>query len=309
MLSEETKNKISSMIESGEVVLFMKGSRSMPQCGFSATVVQILDTLTDSYQTVNVLADPDIREGVKIYSTWPTIPQLYISGEFIGGCDIVKDMYQSGELQKKLGVSLEDVEPPTITVTPPAAEALAQAAADNGEAAPFLHLTIGKNFRAELQFGPDDANKLHSESNGVTVLTDRGTAKRAEGLIIDFVDGPNGAGFRLENPNEPKPVQAMDVKTLKAKLDAGDAFMLIDVRGEDERAIAKIEGARMLDKALLQELSKADRSMQLVFHCHHGGRSQQAAEKFRSEGFTDVHNVTGGIDAWALEVDTELTRY
>jgi monothiol glutaredoxin len=297
------------MVEADQVVLFMKGSRSMPQCGFSATVVQILDTLVDSYQTVNVLADPDVREGIKVYSNWPTIPQLYIGGEFIGGCDIVKDMYRAGDLQKKLGVSLEEVEPPVITVTPSAAGALGQAAADNGEAAPFLHLNINASFRAELQFGPDDPQKLHTESNGVTVLTDRGTAKRAEGLIIDFVEGPNGAGFRLENPNEPKPVHAMDVKTLKAKLDAGESFMLIDVRGEDERAIAKIDGARMLDEALLKELSQAERSMQLVFHCHHGGRSQQAAEKFRSQGFTDIHNVTGGIDAWALEIDTDLTRY
>ena len=309
MLTEETKAKISSAIESQHVVVFMKGSRSMPQCGFSATVVQILDTLVDSYQTVNVLADPDVREGIKVFSNWPTIPQLYIAGEFIGGCDIVKDMYRSGDLQKKLGVSLEEMDPPAITVTPSAAEALGNAATDAGGETAFLHLSINNQFRSELQFGPDDAHKLHSESNGVTVLTDRGSAKRADGLVIDFVDGPNGSGFKIENPNEPKPVQPMDVKTLKAKIDAGESLMLIDVRGDDERSIAKIDAAKPLDEALMAELGQMDRATTLVFHCHHGGRSQQAAERFRHQGFTDVHNITGGIDAWSLEIDSEVARY
>jgi monothiol glutaredoxin len=80
----------------------MKGTRSFPQCGFSATVVQILNQLVPSYETINVLTDPAIREGIKEYAQWPTIPQLYVKGEFIGGCDIVKEMYASGELQKLL---------------------------------------------------------------------------------------------------------------------------------------------------------------------------------------------------------------
>ena len=96
-MQDDTQSKISEVIKNQEVVLFMKGSRAMPQCGFSATVVQILDSLTEGYQTVDVLADPEIRNGIKTFSNWPTIPQLYIKGEFIGGCDIVKDMYASGQ--------------------------------------------------------------------------------------------------------------------------------------------------------------------------------------------------------------------
>ena len=84
------------------MLLFMKGNRQRPQCGFSAQVVQILDTLLPEYRTVDVLADPEIRDGIKEYSSWPTIPQLYVAGEFQGGCDIITEMYQSGELQQKL---------------------------------------------------------------------------------------------------------------------------------------------------------------------------------------------------------------
>ncbi len=94
--------RIEDQIKATDVVLFMKGSATFPQCGFSARVVQVLNNLGVKYQTVNVLADQEIREGIKVYSDWPTIPQLYIKGELIGGADIVTELFQSGELQKKL---------------------------------------------------------------------------------------------------------------------------------------------------------------------------------------------------------------
>jgi monothiol glutaredoxin len=97
-----TRNRIEEILKSHDVVLFMKGDRRAPQCGFSATVVQILDQLLDDYATVDVLEDPEIREGIKEYASWPTIPQLFVRGEFQGGCDIVREMYESGELEKLL---------------------------------------------------------------------------------------------------------------------------------------------------------------------------------------------------------------
>jgi len=102
-LDDQTRAQIDSIIASDRVVLFMKGNRQFPQCGFSATVVQILDSVVPEYTTVDVLSAPAIREGIKEYSTWPTIPQLYVGGEFLGGCDIVREMYSTGELQQKLG--------------------------------------------------------------------------------------------------------------------------------------------------------------------------------------------------------------
>lgn len=93
---------IDNDIKSNDVILYMKGTAQLPQCGFSAAVVQVLKTLGVAFKDVNVLADPEIRQGIKDYSNWPTIPQLYIKGEFIGGCDIVREMYQTGELQELL---------------------------------------------------------------------------------------------------------------------------------------------------------------------------------------------------------------
>jgi monothiol glutaredoxin len=104
-LNEATRQRIQSVIEADDVVVFMKGNRRMPQCGFSAQVVSILDRLRDDYKTVDVLQDPEIRQGIKDYAQWPTIPQLYVKGEFVGGCDIVTEMFQSGELAELLAKS------------------------------------------------------------------------------------------------------------------------------------------------------------------------------------------------------------
>jgi monothiol glutaredoxin len=103
-MSEDTQARVANMVRQHKVLLFMKGDRNFPQCGFSAQVVQILDSLLADYATVDVLQDQEIREGVKVYSSWPTVPQLYVDGEFQGGCDIITELYQSGELPQVLGV-------------------------------------------------------------------------------------------------------------------------------------------------------------------------------------------------------------
>lgn len=100
--SPETLQAIKQQIDESPIILFMKGNANFPQCGFSATVVKILKSLNLPFKDVDVLIDNDIRQGIKDFSQWPTIPQLYIKGEFIGGCDIVREMFQTGELQDYL---------------------------------------------------------------------------------------------------------------------------------------------------------------------------------------------------------------
>ena len=98
-MNEQTNIKIKGLIDSNEVCLFMKGTPEVPQCGFSLAVSNVLKHLSVKFNGINVLENPDIREGIKVFSDWPTIPQLYIKGEFIGGCDIVKEMFEKKELQ------------------------------------------------------------------------------------------------------------------------------------------------------------------------------------------------------------------
>ena len=101
-LNEHTRQQIDRELSGNDVVLFMKGTPVFPMCGFSAASVQILSHLGVRFKGINVLESPEIREGIKTYSDWPTIPQLYVKGEFVGGCDIMKEMYVSGELQRHL---------------------------------------------------------------------------------------------------------------------------------------------------------------------------------------------------------------
>ncbi len=105
-MTPELKTKIDELVNNNKILVFMKGSKLMPQCGFSNNVVQILNTLGVPYETVDVLADYEIRQGIKEYSNWPTIPQIYIDGEFVGGSDLAIELYQSGELQQMVEVAL-----------------------------------------------------------------------------------------------------------------------------------------------------------------------------------------------------------
>ena len=104
-MNEATRSSIQTLMKQHPVLLFMKGDRHVPQCGFSAQVVQILDAFLPDYATIDVLQDPEIREAIKAYSSWPTIPQLYVGGEFQGGCDIVTELYQNDELGPVLGLA------------------------------------------------------------------------------------------------------------------------------------------------------------------------------------------------------------
>lgn len=105
-MTPELKERIDNIVKQNKIVVFMKGSKLMPQCGFSNNVVQILNTLGVPFETVDILADNELRQGIKEYSNWPTIPQVYVNGEFLGGSDILIEMYQSGELQQMVEVAL-----------------------------------------------------------------------------------------------------------------------------------------------------------------------------------------------------------
>ncbi len=305
-LDESLRKRFDDLVRTHKVVLFMKGNRRAPACGFSAAVVGILDELVPTYETVDVLASAEVRDGIKVYSEWPTIPQLYIDGKFVGGSDIVKEMQASGELAKLLGVNVAEVSPPKITVSPVAAKAFLDAREAEGDE---LRLEIDARFQPALFFGPKQAGDLEVASNGVTLFMDKATARRADGLSIDFVEGPEGAGFRIENPNEPARVKQISAAELKAMMDKGERFELLDVRTERERAIAKLPTARLLDAEAAKWLEGLDKGTTLVFHCHHGGRSQAAAEQFLAQGFRKVINVKGGIDAWSATVDPSVPRY
>jgi monothiol glutaredoxin len=306
-MNEQTRQQIESVIASDEVVVFLKGNRAMPQCGFSGKVVQILDSLIDEYTTVDVLADPGIREGIKEFSSWPTIPQLYFKGEFVGGCDIITDLYGSGELHQMFGKPVPSRKVPTLHISDTAAARIKEYLERSPGKA--LKLSVDARFQASLGLSPPQEHDVRAEANGIAVLMDLASAERADGLSIELVESGTGTAFKIDNPNAPAEVKQLGVAEVKKMLDAGTTFAFYDVRTPEERATASIAGSTLLDAAATAELEKLPKNTPLVFHCHHGGRSQAAAEHFRSQGFTNVHNMVGGIDAWSQEIDRTVPRY
>lgn len=305
--------RIQEIIDSDNVVLFMKGTRHFPQCGFSATVTQILNQLVSQYKTVNVLTDATIREGIKAYSEWPTIPQLYVSGKFIGGCDIVRELFQSGELKGLIGPGGEkaaEAKPaaptgpaPKISVSAAAKQAIAAA---KGDESGTLRLEISPDFEHALSIDDPADEDFKVDAGGITVLIDPQSAERANGVQVDYDE--SGAGFKIDNPNEGPKVRQISPAQLKAMIEQKKPFQFFDVRTPAEQERATL-GARLLDESAAQDIDALDRGTPLVFHCHHGGRSQAAAERFLQAGFREVYNLAGGIDAWSQEIDSKIPRY
>ncbi len=197
-ISPETRTQIESILQQHRVVLFMKGTRARPQCGFSASACGVLDELLPDYHTVDVLQDMALREGIKAFGNWPTIPQLYIGGELVGGSDIIQQMYASGELQQALGVAAPDRTPPTITISDKAAEAIRAGMAENPGAA--LHLRIGADRQAAFRLAPAGPGDIVAQANGLDIHLDPGSAQRARGISIDWVESVQGAGLSLSFP-------------------------------------------------------------------------------------------------------------
>ena len=197
---------------------------------------------------------------------------------------------------------------PVIRLSGSARRALREAAGDTG--GDPLRVRVSERFECDLFFGSSAEDDVEVNCGGITLLLDPLSAQRAEGLSIDFLSGPEGSGFEIEHPNAPPTVKQISAAELKAMMDRAVPFELVDVRTEEERTIAKIEGSRLLNEEGHAYLLTLDRNTTIVFHCHHGIRSQAAAEYFlREAGFRNLYNVRGGIDAWSEIVDPSVPHY
>jgi len=304
-ISPALKQRIDGLVASDRVVLFMKGNRRAPQCGFSAQVVQILDELVPEYQTHDVLSSAELRDGIKDYSQWPTIPQLYIDGKFVGGCDIVKDLKSSGELEQLLGAEAPPVVAPKVTASPEAIAAF-KGAVEDGDT-DVLHLQIGTTFEHDLFFGPLERGDVEVDLGGLKLYLNRSSLARAQGLHIGYLDGAN-AGFKIENPNQPPQVIELSVQDAKAMLDKGE-LQLFDVRPDNEGDIARIAAGKTLNEETAEYLKALPKTTPVAFYCHHGMRSRGVAQSVVQDGFRKVYNLKGGIDAWSLAIDSSIPRY
>jgi monothiol glutaredoxin len=302
-------SEIRALITSEPIVLFMKGTRSSPQCGFSARVVDILDELVTDYVTRDVLSDPGLREAIKSFSEWPTLPQLYVRGRLVGGADIVAEMHKAGELASLLRTAAPETSAPAevrpeILVTEAAVAAFARFAETD---TPRVRIAIDRDFDVTLEIEDPRPGDLALDLGGLVVSMDRRTAQRADGVTIDFVEKANG--FKIDNPNKPAAVRPLSVEDYAAMRASGKPHLLLDVRTPGEREIARIEGSELLDDEMMERLMELDRTTPIVCQCHHGVRSRNAAEQLVAIGFREVYNLTGGIAAWSASVDPRVPTY
>ncbi len=303
-LDSETRGIIDNLLSSNQVVLFMKGTPQQPQCGFSAKTTAALDMLVPDFASVNVLEHPEIREGIKEYANWPTIPQLYIDGELIGGNDIVQDMLKSGELADVLGVDKPTITQPKITISDDGIAVMKKALDSQPDG--VLHLQISATWTHQIALDTSQDSDVHVNIGGIELHMDRWTAARADGLNMILEEDLTGTRFIFDNPNAPPPVNQITVKALKERLDNGDDIILIDARSEDERNEASIECARQWNDDTRIFIESLPKNAEIIIHCQMGGRSQALADALRQRGHTNLHNVIGGIKAWADEIDPDM---
>ena len=305
-LDPALRQRIDDLLAAHHIVLFMKGNPDAPQCGFSSQAAGTLKGLGVTFAHVDVLVNPDIRDGIKHYGDWPTIPQLYIGGELVGGSDIIVQMAATGELQQALGLPPPDRTAPQITVTPTAQAMLKQAISDAGGEM-VVEIAIDPNYRTRLHLVQPDDHAVHVDAGGVTLQFPVSDLRRADGLTLDFADDARGKGLIIDNPNAPKPVRNLTPAEVDARVRA-DTLTLVDVRPRDERGLATAPVAHLNLDDGVDAVETLAKDTPIAFLCHHGGRSAQAAEHFRQLGFSEVYNVVGGIDAWAA-FDPAVPRY
>lgn len=197
--------------------------------------------------------------------------------------------------------------PPEVTITEVALRAFRDAESGAGEGE-VLRLTIDAKFHNDLYFGPIEPNDVVIVVSGLRLAMDARTARRANGLTIDYVDSVSGPGFKLDNPNASSPIQGIRPADVVRMLEKRERFQFIDARHESEQTKAGVEAARPLDQAYQVELDALPKDSKLVFMGHHSTGGQVTARLFHDRGFSNVWYVVGGIDAWST-MDPSVPRY
>ncbi len=309
LLNIKIKEKIINYINREKIALFIKGTPQEPQCGFSAKIIEILDFFVSDYVSINVLEDEQVRNGIKEYSNWPTIPQLYVDQKFIGGSDVVSQMYDNGELLELFNIKkISKNFIFNIKITNDAKNKFINFLQNNNKIS-YFRLTINAKFEHKLSISILKQNDVISKNNDISLILDPVSATRVNNIIIDYKQIGFKEGFKIINPNKPPKIKQINALELKRKIDNKDKLMVFDVRTKEEWDIVHIKNTYFFRDFSSEQKNKLNKHKMIVFLCHHGMRSQRIAESFRMNGFTNVYNLIGGIDEWSRNIDTTLVRY
>ncbi len=279
--------QVDDAIASDDVVVFMKGTREAPHCGFSAQMVEILNHLLPNYSTFDVRDDVELRRVVKERSGWPTFPQLYVRGEFIGGSDIVKELFVSGDLAGRLGVAPAELPSPELHFSQRALEQLVRLAAGQPvrielDARGDSHLSVSQRQSSDIELSVGD----------IVVVMDVLTATRADGLRVDYL--PEPGGFIVSHAK----VTPITAARFTEMLAMQEPLLVVDCRTLAEYSTGSVPGAEHLNQALLEHLAGANEERTVVFVCRNGSRSSNVAEHFAVLNGTPARYLEGGLERW-----------
>ncbi len=284
---------ITRALSTEPIVVFLKGTRQQPTCRFSGQLVELLDTLLPEYAAFDIKADPEVKAAAMELSGWDAFPQFFIGGRFIGGVDVAKEWFVTGELARRLGVEQPELPTPQIHLSVPAHEALAKSV----QGSP---VRIDRDARKTLRLAVSRRNSsdLAVKLGEITFVFDVVVARHLDGLRIDWLQEPGG--FVLRTPADS--VRDLAPRELSERLSKGDNLQVVDVRTLAEFRRGHLMCSQFLTKDTFADLLALDRRTPLVFVCQEGTRSRNSAEHFVAEGFVEVYRLEGGLDRWQQEL-------
>lgn len=304
-----------TLLEAHEVVLLWREDAAA-----SARARAQLERCGVRPELVEVRAQAELAAGLAALAGSTRVPLLFVRGALLGDAEALEALDARGELHAALGPSARAPEGPlarepalegalalpTVTVSDAAKAKLLEALGGSGEE--FVRVEVLPGGRFDLSVGPREPGDVLVRAGELGIVLDPQSAPRARGLAIDYVREGEEEGFSLRLPESPARVRQLSAKALQELLAKGEPVLLYDVRPEGERELAAIPGHRVLDEAGLAQLRSLGRDVRVVLVCHHGVRSQRAAERLAAEGFTQVYNLAGGVDAYS-SVDPTIPRY
>lgn len=305
-----TKEDIEGKVKDNKIIIFAKGTKDAPRCGFSMRAIDVMRRFDKPFEVIDVLSEASIRPALVAFSQWPTTPQVFLDGELLGGSDIIQEMFDSGDLRKKIADSFgEDFkaeeQDQRVTVTP---EALAKVRDFMESSDEFLRLDVKlKDGSRVFELSIDTQSRDHEDAtwniDGVRVVTNKNMATEFDKLKVDWVVKNGQQGFSVLETGEapPLPVPLSITKSGVAELLAKDdvKVVVVDVREADEWAAGHVDGAVHVPLSNLQKEWQAkgfDKNDTFVLYCAKGARSMNAANFVRKEfGFANVRSLDGGI--------------
>jgi monothiol glutaredoxin len=314
-----TKESIQEVVTKDKIVVFAKGTKEVPRCGFSGRAIQIFQSFNKPFEVVDILSDPTIRPALVQFSQWPTTPQIYLDGEFIGGSDIITEMQKSGELEKKVlnsfGEEYKEVqEDERVSITDEAASKVKDFMEDDFE---FLRLAVtikgdDRAYSLELDSHTSAATDLKWKVKGLTVIIAKSMSDLFEKMDVSWVNKNGNEGFAIKEagtpPALPVPIdiaKADMAQLMRSELEAGKLW-IVDVREADEWKSGHGEEAVHLPLSRLEKEWKDsgfDPKDTLIFYCAAGKRSLSAANHFRHKlGFPNTRSLVGGIGNYPANI-------